>query len=102
MALFFARFHGVTLSAPAGPFPSLIAAISAADHGDAVAHHKGRIEAHAKLADDLNILFGLVVLLKVQRTAFRNRTQVVFQLVLRHAAAIVRDGQRPRFLIRLD
>ena len=91
---------GVALR-PAGlPLPRPGLAVRAADDSDLFGHHKGRIKAHAELANDVHLGICLCVLLKIQAAAFGNGAQVLFQLVLRHANAVVAHGQRARVLIQ--
>ena len=60
--------------------------------------HEGRIEANAKLANDVGII-GLVLLLECQRTALCDGAEVVFQLFLGHTDAVILHGQDAVFLI---
>ena len=101
--------HGVLLAGldgvavhPLGlPLPGGLPAIGLGDHSHLVRHHKGGIEAHAELADDvqLRVVGVLGLLLKLQRAALGNGAQVVLHLFLGHADAVVRHGEGPGFLV---
>ena len=63
-----------------------------------VGHHKGGVEAHAELADDVGGVLPAVLLLgqlllELEGAAAGDGAQVLLQLLLRHADAIVGDGQ---------
>ena len=68
---------------------------------DVLCHHEGGIEAHAELTDHVHIGRGLALLalihglLEGECAALRYGAQILLQLLLRHAAAVVRDGQGP-------
>ena len=68
---------------------------AAAFDRDFVGHDKAGIKAHAKLANQLSVVFLVARELghEVARATFGNRTQVVDGFLLRHADAVVADGQ---------
>ena len=90
---------GVALGALALPLPGGVAAIGPADHRDLAGHHEGRVEAHAELADDVDVI-GLVLFLEVEAAAAGNGAQVLFQLLLGHADAVIGEGDGAVFLIQ--
>ena len=82
---------GVALGALALPLPGGVAAKGPADDRDLAGHHEGGVEAHAELADDVDIV-GFVLFLEVEAAAAGDGAQVLFQLLLRHADAVIGDG----------
>ncbi len=63
-----------------------------------VGHHEGGVEAHAELADDVGGVLPAVLLLgqlllELEGAAAGDGAQVLLQLLLRHADAVVGDGQ---------
>ena len=66
-----------------------------------VRHHERGIEPDAELPDHVDVLGVLQLLRKRARAALCNRAEVAFQLLRRHAAAVVRHGQRALRLVRL-
>ena len=85
-------------AAPAHTFFGLEAR-AARFHGDAVGHDVARIKAHAELADQGALVFGVGFLVAAQfahelaRAAFGDGAQVVNRLLLAHANAVVRNGE---------
>ena len=59
------------------------------------------IEADAELTDDVDVI-ALVLGLEVKGAGPGNRAEVLLQLLLRHADAVIGDGQRAAVLVRLD
>ena len=47
---------GVAVGAVGHPLIGLVGTVLSGDHGDFAGHHKGGVEAHAELADDVDIL----------------------------------------------
>ena len=85
------------------PHPGLVAAIGPGDHRHMVGHHKGGVEAHAELTDDVDVLPLLLlsqVLLELEGAALGDGAQVVFQLLPGHAHAVVGHGQGTHLLVR--
>ena len=68
-----------------------------------VGHHESGVEAHAELADHVDLVGGLVILrqigLELPGPAAGNGAQVGFQILLAHAHTIVRYREQPGFLI---
>ena len=81
------------------PVPSLVCAKSPGVHGDPVADHEGGVEPHAELADDVHILLLLRLLLELEGAAAGDDAQVVVQLLLGHANAVVGDGEGTGLLV---
>ncbi len=96
---FFAGLNGMPLRAVGFPYIRFVRTIGPAVNLHVGGHHEGGIKAHAELANNIDILFGLVLLLESERAALCDHAEVVFQLLLRHAAAIVRNGQGAVLLI---
>ena len=68
-----------------------------------VRHHEGGVEAHAELADDVGVL-GVVAhfLLELVGAGGGDDAQVVLQVLLVHADAVVADGDEAVFLVHLQ
>ena len=94
---------GVAVGAGGLPHPGGVGAVLPRHHGDVVRHHKGGVEAHAELADHVGVL-GVVphLLLEFVGAGGGDDAQVVLQVLLVHADAVVGDGQSPVFLVHLD
>ena len=69
----------------------------------AVGDHKGRVEAHAELTDQLAVLGGVARELREEffRARLRDRAEVLVRFFKRHADAVVRHRERPRFFVGL-
>ena len=93
--------QGVALHTSGLPLPGGVGALCAGDNGDLLRHHKGGVEADTELADDVDVI-ALVFGLEIERAALGNRAEVLFQILLRHADAVIADGQRAAVLVRLD
>ena len=93
--------HLVAVHTGGLPLPCLVRAISLGDNGQLIGHHKGGVEAHAELTDDINVLV-LVVLLEIQRTGVCDGAQILLQLFLGHTDAVILHGQDAVFLIAGD
>ena len=93
---------GITVGPVGLPHISLVTAVGLGDDGDVVGHHKGGVEAHAELADDVDVL-GLVllgqVLLKLEGAALGDGAQVALQVLLAHAHAVIGDGEGAHLLV---
>src|SRR5699024_4895270 len=89
----------IALHAAGLPLPGLAAAVGFGDDGDMVGHHEGGVEAHAELADDVNVLVG-VFGLEVLAARVGDGAQVLLQLGPGHADAVVRDGEHPVVLVQ--
>ena len=87
------RLYGVAVL-PAGlPLPGGILAVLSGNHRDLIRHHKGCIEAHAELADDVHILGLFHALLEAKRAGLTDGAQVLLHLLLRHADAVIGYGE---------
>ena len=87
------------------PHPGLVAAIGPGDHRHMVGHHKGGVEAHAELTDDVDVLPLLLlsqVLLELEGSALSDGAQVIFQFLLGHAHTVVGHGQGTHLLVGHD
>ena len=90
---------GVAVGAGGFPLPGFVGAVGLGDHCDLIADHEGGVEAHAELADDVDVVLFLGVLFEFQGSALGDGAQVVFQLLGGHADAVVGDGQGPGGLV---
>ena len=97
-----AGHHGIAVGAGGLPHPGLVAAVLSRHHRDVLRHHKGGIEAHAELADDVHIGVLLQLLLEGQGAALGDGTQVLLHFVPGHADAVVGDGQQAVLLVRFQ
>ena len=93
--------HLVAVHTGGLPLPSLVRAVSLGDDGQLIGHHKGRVEAHAELTNDIDV-FVLVVLFEIQRAGVSNGAQILLQLFLGHTDAVILHGQDAVFLIAGD
>ena len=94
---------GVAIGPVALPAVSLGLAVLLGNHGNAVGHHEGGVEAHAKLPDDVHILVVLAHLLaELVGAAGGNDAQVILQLLLAHADTVVADGEQPGLGVGVD
>ena len=95
---------GIAVRAGGLPLPGLVAAIGPGGDGDLIRHHKGGVEAHAELADNVHIalftLFFRQLLLELQRAALCDGAKVALQLLPGHADAVVLDGEGASVLVR--
>ena len=95
----FRRFlDGIAFRSFGFPFPCFIRAESARHDGHFGSNHKGRIETDTELTDNIDLL-GRIVGLEIQRTASRDRTEIVLQLILGHTDTVIQNTKRARFLI---
>ena len=96
-----AGLNGIAIHAGGLPLPGLVLAVFLRDDGDLVGHHESGVEAHAELADDVGI--GALVtrhfLAEFQTAGEGDDAQVVLQLLLTHADAVIADGQQAVLLI---
>ena len=93
--------HLVAVHTGGLPLPSLVRAVSLGDDGQLIGHHKGRVEAHAELTNDIDV-FVLVVLFEIQRAGVSNGAQILLQLFLGHTDAVILYGKDAVFLIAGD
>ena len=85
------------------PLIGLLRTVLLRADGDAVGDHERGVEAHAELADDVDIGVLLVLFLgllaELVGTRRRDDTEVVFKLFAAHADAVIRDRQRAVLLV---
>ena len=95
---------GVAVQAVALPCVDLVGAEGTADHAHLGGDHERGVEAHAKLADDVDVgALGLgVVGLEGLRAGVRDGTQVGVELFSRHADAVVAHADGARVLVKGD
>ena len=98
VALALGLLDGVALHAVAFPGPGLVAAVRLRHDAHLRRHHERGVEAHAELADDVGGVLPAVLLLgqlllELEGAAAGDGAQVLLQPLLRHADAIVGDGQ---------
>ena len=93
----------VALDAVAFPLEGLVAAVCLRDDGDLVGDHERRVEADAELADDIDFLELIGIrTLEFERARMGDGAEVLVELVLGHANAIVTDGERAGILVNGD
>ena len=98
--LLLAGLHGVAVHAVRLPAAGGVGAVLARYDGDVVRDHEGGVEAHAELADDIRrLLAALGLLAELEGAAPGDDAQVVLQLLLVHADAVVPDGEGSGFLV---
>ena len=93
---------GIAVRALRLPHPGLLGAKLSGDDPHLLGHHKGGVEAHAELADDIDILLLLHGLLEVEGAAVSDGAQILLHLLPAHADTVVRDGEGPGVLIRVQ
>ena len=99
-----AILDGVTLKTVGLPNVGGILAIGAAHDLHMAGDHKGRVEAHAKLTDNVHIgalLLG-VLGLKLLGAGMGDGAQVALELLGGHANAVIRDGNGAGVFIKGD
>ena len=99
-----AIFDGVALKAVALPHVRRLFAKGAAHHANLGCDHERRVEAHTKLADDVDIttLALGVFLLEFLATRMGDGAQIALQILRGHADAVIGNGQRARVLVERD
>ena len=93
---------GVAVRAGGLPAVGGLRAVFLRDDRDLVRDHERGVEAHAELADDVDVLLLLGLLTEFVRAGRGDDAEVVLQLVLVHADAVIAHGQRARVLIHGD
>ena len=93
---------GVAVGAVGDPLVGLVGAVLPGDDGDFACHHEGGIEAHAELADDIDVFLLLHGLLEAQGAGLGDGAQVLLHLLLAHADAVIRHGEGAVFLVPGD
>ena len=95
--------QGIAVSPVGLPHPGLVAAVGFGEDGDMVGHHKSGVEAHAELADHIDLLGSLIiggqVGLELAGAAVGDGAQITLQILLCHAHAVIRDGQGTHLLV---
>ena len=85
------------------PLIGLLRTVLLRADGDAVRDHERGVEAHAELADDVDIGVLLVLFLgllaELVGARRRDDTEVVFKLFAAHTDAVIRDRQRAVLLV---
>ena len=95
---------GVAVGAGALPHDALFLPELAGEDGDLVGHHKGRVKAHAELADDAQILrlAGIHLRLEGAGAGAGDNAQILLRLLQAHADAVVAHGDGARLLVGDD
>ena len=94
--------NGIAVRTVGNPLPCPVLAVLPGDNGDGGSYHKGGIEAHAELADDIDVLVLLHGLLEAQRAGFGDGAKVLDHFVLRHTDAVIGNGQGTVFGVTGD
>ena len=97
-----AGFDGIALHAIGLPAPALLIAVLPGDDGDVVGHHEGRVEAHTELADNVALGILIQLLTELEGTAGGDDAQILLQIGIVHADAVVADGEGAGLLIGAD
>ena len=84
------------------PFCGGLFPILSGNHSHFIGNHKSRIEAYAKLADNGEVLLFCIteLIFKCIRAAFRNDTEIILCLILRHTDSVIAYGNGTGFLIQ--
>ena len=95
---------GVALNAVGFPRPCLVAAESAGDDAHLGGNHEAGVEADAELADDVDVVALLLGVVGLERLGIGvcDGAKVLVELVLRHADAVVGDGDGASILVEAD
>ena len=95
---------GIALNAIGFPGPRLVAAVGLRHHAHGFGHHERAVEAHAELADDVDVVALLlgVLLLEGHGVGMGDGAQVAVKVLLRHADAVVGHGDGACVLIEGD
>ena len=104
VALALGLLDGVALDAVGFPGPGLVAAVGLRHHAHGLRHHERAVEAHAELADDVDVVALLlgVLLLEGHGIGMGDGAQVAIQVLLRHADAVVGHGDGAGVLVEGD
>ena len=104
VALALGLLDGVALDAVGFPGPGLVAAVGLRHHAHGLRHHERAVEAHAELADDVDVVALLlgVLLLEGHGIGMGDGAQVAVQILLRHADAVVGHGDGAGVLVEGD
>ena len=92
--------NGVAIRAGGLPLISGVAAELPGTDRHLIADHEGGVEAHAELADHVGVL-GVIshLLLELVGTGGGDDAQIVLQILLVHADAVIRNGNGTAFFI---
>ena len=103
-ALALALADAVALEALALPGVGGVRTVGLGDDLDVVCNHEGGVEAHAELADDVDLvgLLGVLALLELQRAGMSDGAEVGLEGLLVHADAVVADGDGAGVLVAAD
>ena len=101
VALFLRLFDRVTVRPVGLPAVRLLLAVRLRDDRHLVGHHECGVETNAELTDDVDV-FILDVFLEVQAAALGDDAQVLVEILLGHADAVIADRQRAGVFIRRD
>ena len=98
----FRFLNGIAVRAVGDPLPCLVLAVLPGNDGDGGSYHKGGIEAHAELADDVDVLVLLHGLLEAQRAGLGDGTEILDHFLFGHADAVIGNGQGAVFGVTGD
>ena len=105
-AVLFALVDGVAVRALALPAVGGAGAVGLRDDGDPVGDHERAVEADAELADDVHVralaLVCAEAVLEGHGAALCYDAQILLKFLLRHADAVVGDGDGAPRLVRRD
>ena len=95
---------GVALNAVGFPRPRLVAAERTGNDAHLGGDHEAGVEADAELADDVDVVTLLLGVVGLERLGIGvcDGAEVLVELVLRHADAVVRDGDGAGTLVEAD
>ena len=95
---------GVAFNAVGFPRPRLVATESVGDDAHLGGDHEAGVEADAELADDVDVVALLLGVVGLERLGIGvcDGAEVLVELVLRHADAVVRDGDGAGALVEAD
>ena len=94
----------VALNAVGFPRPRLVAAERAGNDAYLGGNHEAGVETDAELADDVDVVALLLGVVGLERLGIgvRDGAEVLVELVLRHADAVVGDGDGASALVEAD
>ncbi len=96
---------GVSVDTVGLPSPRLVRPVGLRDDTHLLADHKCRVEAHTKLADNINIsdIVALGILgFKLERIGVRDGSEILVEIILCHTSAVIRHGNSLFILIERD
>ena len=101
-ALALCGLDGIAIRTARLPHKRRVRAVFLRDDRHLVGYHECRVEADAELADDVNIVLLLHLLLEFETAGAADSAEVFLHLGLIHADAVVGDGQRAGLLVGLN